>query len=336
MMPWPGSISTCTDAAAGTPAVREWSPGTSRPGATRIHVLAGPDALDAFSPGPRLTPVDSLPPRPDRRTLVTLIRRVREAARRIRRDRVELVVSDGDLPGVLAARLCGVPVIAVGHGLVFARCARPSGLPRRRWWRERLKAGLSSLGAHVHVAVSFVPVRPLVPRTVVARPGVGVDGPSERGSDVLCYFRDGNGSAAVREVVAAGHRAVVFGRLEPPVAAARVRPLDREGFAAALRGARAVVASAGSQLIAECTALGIPLFAVHHPDDDEQTLNVAMLRAAGLGDGGALGPALAPRLRRFLAAFPTPVVVHWSAPDVTEATADAVDHLLATRAREVA
>ena len=72
-----------------------------------------------------------------------------------------------------------------------------------------------------------------------------------------------------------------------PLNAAGIRhePLSRERFSYVQRIARAVVASAGSQLISECVAHGTPLLALHAPEDDEQALNVAMLRQAGIGDG---------------------------------------------------
>ena len=62
-------------------------------------------------------------------------------------------------------------------------------------------------------------------------------------------------------------------------------PLERSAFLEALGCTRAVVASAGSQLISECAASGIPLFALHAANDDEQRINVALVKAAGIGDG---------------------------------------------------
>ena len=116
--------------------------------------------------------------------------RVREAAAALRHDDARLVISDGDLPGLLAARLLRRPSIAVGHGLVFLCCERPPSLPAAPWRREAIKAGVSSVGASRRVAVGFVPLP--VRRGRLARPALELpeirrtpDGP------VLCYFRDG-------------------------------------------------------------------------------------------------------------------------------------------------
>ena len=293
-----------------------------------LRIFAGRDAAAALAPALAVSRVESLPQRPQLRSLTRLGARTRSAVRRTRAARTELIISDGDLPGLLAARLCGVPSIAVGHGLVFARCVRPDGLSRRRWWREGVKARASSLGASMSVAVNFVPIATRDASTVLARPQVAPR-PRTGRDHVLCYFRDGNGEHVVRTVAALGYPAIVYGRLGRSVAGAHVREHDREGFLAALAGARAVVASAGSQLIAECTALGVPIFALHRGDDDEQALNIAMLRRWGLGDGAALSDRFADRLRRFLAHASPPDPPAFDAPDVAEVTARAVQRLLA-------
>ncbi len=98
-----------------------------------------------------------------------------------------------------------------------------------------------------------------------------------------------------------GHPVTLFTRhIHPPSANILVRSLNRVDFVEALRSAPAVVSSAGSQLMSECVFLGISQFALYDADDDEQRLNVEMLRDAGLGDGCTFGSFTPERLHRFL------------------------------------
>ncbi|ACY15695.1 glycosyltransferase family protein [Haliangium ochraceum] len=302
----------------------------------RVSVFAGRDAeavLRAPGVADEVHAVRSLLPGDGVRAAGLVPRRVAQAVAALRRAPADVVVSDGDLPGLLAAQLCRVPAVAVGHGLVFSHCQRPAELPRQAWQREARKARLSSLGSSRQVAVNFVPLQARGATTVVARPllrpGLGPrDQDAAREGEVLCYFRDDNGAEAVRALLAAGARVQLFGRRDPGIAGARFVPLDPERFAEALPRARAVVSSAGSQLIAECVALGVPQFALYRADDDEQALNVAMLRHAGVGDGCDFGSLTAEQIERFLRHPPAPRQrADWPAPEVASAVWEQVRQL---------
>lgn len=302
----------------------------------RVRVFAGPDAYPLLREveADAVARVESLPPAVSWSGLRLLARRTLTDRERLRHDGVALVVSDGDLPSLVAARLCGVPSIAVGHGLVFGECVRPHGLPRQPWLREALKARASSAFATAKVAVNFVPLVPADPRVVVARSPLEPDLPRREATDdgrVICYFRDG-APAVVEALRTRGYRPVLFTARAEEHAEPDVRPLARGPFVAALARARAVVASAGSQLIAECVALRVPLFALYREDDDEQRLNVAMLRDARLGDGCALERFDPEVLDAFLRASVEPPALRWDAPDAGEAVRDLCARLLGNAA----
>jgi hypothetical protein len=251
-------------------------------------------------------------------------KRVRAAIEAARADRASAILSDGDLPGLLAAKALRKPSVAVGHGLVFSECKRPSSLPRTPWLREAAKAAASSVGAHRSIAVNFVPLEPRTRRVTVARPSLDprlhrVDSPDE----VLCYFRDG-APEVLRMLVESGIRPVVFATRDPGVRGVDYEPQSRERFIERLSRARVVVASAGSQLISECVGLGIPMLALHHRDDDEQRLNAAMLKAARLGDGCSFDALTQRRLERFVHSPPEPPKTSFDAPDVAEAAVAAL------------
>lgn len=274
--------------------------------------------------------VRSLLPTAGRQAPRLVASRVRAAVAALRRERADLVVSDGDLPGTLAARVAGRPSIAVGHGLVFLCCARPPAAPAAPWRREALKAAASTLGAQRRIAVGFVPlpvrrgrlVRPTLDPALATATRRTPDGP------LLCYFRDGAPRALLERLAALEGPVILFAPQDPGVPGLAHEPPSRARFVQALAGSRAVVATAGSQLIGECVALGVPLLALHAPDDDEQRLNVAMLRAAGLGDGAPLPALDDAHLRAFLAR-PVAPPLPWSAPDVATAVLEDAHALLA-------
>lgn len=297
----------------------------------RVVAFAGESAEPLLCEHVITHPVRSLLPGDGRHAPRVIASRVREAVSLLRRDRADLVISDGDLPGTLAARIAGRPGIAVGHGLVFHCCERPSEAPAGPWRREAIKAAASTLGAQRKIAVSFVPLpvrrgrlaRPCLEPALHAATSRTPEGP------LVCYFRDGAPRPLLRRLAALELPVILFAATDPGVPGLRHEPPARDRFVRALSSARAVVATAGSQLIGECVALGVPMLALHDPHDDEQALNVVMLRAAGLGDGGPWSELDDTRLRAFLArsSVPAPAPV-WDAPDVATAVLEEAHALL--------
>jgi UDP:flavonoid glycosyltransferase YjiC (YdhE family) len=120
----------------------------------------------------------------------------------------------------------------------------------------------------------------------------------------------------------------VFAEHDPRIEGATWHPLDRAAFIAALADAKAVVGSAGSQLVSECVALRIPILALHQRRDDEQRLNAIMVREAGLGDGCAFEALTLERLVSFLDEPGAPAEAAFDAPQVTDAVAEVVERLM--------
>lgn len=291
-----------------------------------FRAFVGRDGIPLFSSAYPCTEVMSLPPTPGRAAL-GIASRVRDAIASARREHASVVLSDGDLPGLLAASALRIPSIAIGHGLVFSECRRPASLPRAPWLREGAKAAASSLGARRTIAVNFVPLEARTRRAIVARPAL--DERLHRNSNpsgVLCYFRDG-APDVLRSLVELGVRPVVFAARDPQVEGVDYEPQGRARFIERLASARVVIASAGSQLISECVGLGIPVLALYEPSDDEQRLNAAMVRDAGLGDGCSFAALTPRRLERFVSTPPSATSLAFDAPDVARATLDAIAQL---------
>jgi UDP:flavonoid glycosyltransferase YjiC (YdhE family) len=295
-----------------------------------LRAFAGADAVGILRSVLPTCGVDSLPARA-RPAFLRLVARVGRACVEIARVRPDVIVSDGDLPALLAARMCGVPGVAVGHGLVFAGCVRPHALPRLAWWREAVKARVASSWARRRVGVGFVPLRVRACDFVLARATVPACVRTDA-RDVVVYFRDG----IDKGILVAIRQAAPHARVFAPDVCADAERIDRAAFVAALAQARAVIASAGSQLIAECVAWGIPLLAVYAADDDEQRLNAQMLANANLGvaldrsrlDASAVEDFLARARSHDAAEGPS-----WAALDAADAVARACTDLLAEAGR---
>ena len=256
-----------------------------------VIVAGGRDALAVLraqgpvEEAPSLTPGMGL-----LATLSGLATRVFAERRALSRDDIALVISDGDLPALLGAATKRLPSIAIGHGLVFSHARRPEAVDPARWAREARKARLASLTSKRQIAVNFAPLEPAMPSATVARPelrpGLEREAPGPQGR-IIAYFRDDNGAEVLSALVAQGERPLLFSDKSEAPGGVEVVKRDPEAFQGALQKARAVVSSAGSQLISECAHLGIPHFALHDENDDEQALNVQMLAQDPRGAGSS-------------------------------------------------
>jgi uncharacterized protein (TIGR00661 family) len=260
-----------------------------------VDVWAGGAALDLLAGSFEVTPIECFAPGPG--LARRFAARLRSDHRRLRATRFDVLVSDGDAPSMHAAASLGVPVVSVGHGLVFAFC-RHEGLPPALLAREALNALSSSWLATRRVAVHFAEARPWTARTRVARIEIrdGLDRALPVGDHLVAYLRDGGADAWLEALVAAGERVLLFGerRAVPPGVERRAPDLD--AFARALETAKGVVGTAGSNLVAEALHLGVPMLALYARDDVEQRLNATILERVGGGVGAPI-EACVPRAR---------------------------------------
>ena len=308
-----------------------------------VRVFAGEDARALFS-GDH-TPVLSMPLGIGWSLPALLYGRVRAAGRALRQEGARIVLSDGDMPSMLAGRLSGVPTVAIGHGLVFSHCHPPPGAPRAPWRREALKARLASVGASHCIAVNFAQLSPRAAQfTSLARPVLPMEGarpdPARPAADapLLCYFRDGNGDAVAQAAAALGVPVILFGGAPEVLLPGVTRmSFSAAAFHQVLLRARAVLSSAGSQLMSECLLYGIPQLALFQDGDDEQRLNAHMLQGMslysyGLPFGECSAEAIEAFVRR-LPAQPLPLAHGMPARAVTEVACSVVQALIGAAER---
>lgn len=263
-----------------------------------IHVFGGGQARDILGDRADFTAVRLTAPGRD--LLPSIAARIPEDRERLERLAPDLVITDSDLSSLHVAALLRIPTIALGHGLVFGHCRLPRFLPLRGVLRETLNSGSSSWLAWRKVVVHFADAPIKTESGVLARPDLrdGLE-PSDTHEDfVLTYFRDDNGAAVLERLVRRGESVVCFGQ-GPVPSGVTLREPSAAGFAEALGRCKAVVASAGNHLPAECAMLGKPMLALYKPGDVEQTMNAMLHEHAGYGPAGALNEVDDALLDRF-------------------------------------
>lgn len=270
----------------------------------RLRVFAGKAALPVLRQHMRCGPIHSLMPDDLLSTVPKIVQRTLWACTRGLRRSPLAVISDGDLPSSVASALVGVPVIAIGHGLVFSHCERPAGVDAEAWAREARKAARASRGSVRQVPVSFCALRTTSSKAVLSRHAPRQSGRRTPSGGVVCYFRDDNAEHVLAALRACGVTPRVFSSKPSELPGVRCESPHRARFLQAVAEADAVVSSAGHQLISEALELGVPHLALYAAADDEQKLNVEMLRAARLGDGAALETVDRAQILNFLGHLP--------------------------------
>lgn len=226
----------------------------------------------------------------------------------VRDFRPDVVISDAEPYTHRVARRLHVPRIGFDHFGVMAYCRPP--LP----WGDRL---LSRRDVLVYKALMGQPQRVIVSSfydAPPARPGVCVVGPMLRpqvlsvqprpGAFLLVYLNNGvhqftpRVEAALRGLEC---RVLVYGtQRQGSQGNLEFRPPSNLPFIEDLAGCRAVISTAGNQLVGEALHLGKPMLVM--PEDCvEQRLNAAELERMGIGMRIAADAISAAAIRAFLA-----------------------------------
>lgn len=221
---------------------------------------------------------------------------------------VEIAISDSEAWTHQAARRLLIPRISFDHVGIIAWCA--PHFPAELAWRGRRDGwGYRKLmGQPERVLISsFYPAVPLAASTRVVgpilRPEVLAQ-PASAGDYLLAYFNRGNLQYTPRIEQALTNLdlpVVVYGT---PFAAARenldFRPIHPTAFLRDLAGCRAVIATAGNQLIGEALHFRKPVLAL--PERVfEQQLNAWIVDRLGIGRAGTLADLSTDAIELFLA-----------------------------------
>lgn len=264
----------------------------------------------------------------------------------------DVVISDAEGWSHRAAKHLGIPRIGFDHFGVLVHCALPTeGLDVVKAWFHSLSyRWLMGIPERVIVS-SFYPAPPRRPGVAVVgpllRPEVTATAPRE-GEHLLAYFN--KGVHQFTPAVEAAFRALdmpvrVYGAGQrKPVGKLQFLPTSNLPFVEDLASCRAVVSTAGNQLVGEAIHFGKPMLVIPEATV-EQRINAAALERLGLGmrvdqHAFGVGPLLTflSREREFRANIATTVRDGWSrAVDmieryIAELTGNGAPHAVDTKA----
>jgi uncharacterized protein (TIGR00661 family) len=117
---------------------------------------------------------------------------------------------------------------------------------------------------------------------------------------VLIYGRQSIGEQMARAAASVRKRFIVYGCDGPPFDNLEYKPISYDEFAADMASCKAVICTAGQQLIGEAAYFGKPVLVVPIPCQHEQSINAHFARLDGLGDYCPADQLSSSRIERFL------------------------------------
>lgn len=224
------------------------------------------------------------------------------------RTQPDLVISDSEGWTLRAARRFGIPTITFDHVSIIAHCLPP--LSRKLWWRGHFDAfGYKALvGEPDRLLISSF--HTALPR----RPNIDIVGPilrpevkaakSSDGDFLLAYFNKGEHQYkphVEKALQGVPFKVVVYGTTKPPSVQGNLiyKAPSRDTFAEDMAGCKAILSTAGNQLLGEALHFKKPVFCL--PEDCfEQRLNAYMVQRMGIGVGGELDSLNGDQIESFL------------------------------------
>lgn len=233
---------------------------------------------------------------------------LRRLVREIEAERPDLVLTDFEPSLPRAARRVGVPFISLDHQH-FLVTYDLSSLPLRLRFYAAVMAGVvhGYFRGQVHSIVSsfyFPPLRPGL--TEVTQVGVLLrreilEAGRRDGSHLVAYLRRRPCSSVLEALAGCGCEVRVYGLGEGlSWRSLRFRPVDATRFVEDLAGSRALITTAGNQLVGEALYLGKPVLAMPEPGNREQEINAHFLSRSGAGRAISVHRLTSPVIRSFL------------------------------------
>jgi uncharacterized protein (TIGR00661 family) len=291
-------VRTVTDALRGQHEITLLAPGDAYElladayrGASDVRIQRLPGLRFAYDAKHKVAPLRTA--RLVTRYLWSLGQILDDVADLMRFHRADLLLTDYDPGGPRAAERAGVPYVALDHQSFFTYSDLswlPGRLRRRAWFVKRINHALYHGQRHT-ISSSFFRPDPLPGARDVTFVGSMLRAPIRAatpttGDHVVAYCRRQVQENVLDALAAASCPVHVFGLGErEPRGAIEFFPVSEAGFIESLCSARAVVASAGNQLLGEALYLGKPFLALPEVGQYEQEINVAWLERMGAGVG---------------------------------------------------
>jgi uncharacterized protein (TIGR00661 family) len=216
---------------------------------------------------------------------------VRAVTARMAQLEPDLVISDFEPLTARAARRLGVPCLGLDHQH-FMVVSDLSALPARlrnhaRWMGPVVRMVAPRTDVRAVSSFWFPPGKPSFERVqrlgVLLRSVVRRARPSDHGH--LCvYLRHSAPRDLLQVLAGAGLPARIYGLGEqPPYGGLTFHAIDEQRFVEDLASARALLCTAGNQLIGEAAWLGKPVLAFPEPGNREQEMNAWLVELSGFG-----------------------------------------------------
>lgn len=209
----------------------------------------------------------------------------------IEKEMPDLVITDFEPALPRVARRVGVPVISLDHQhvlLVSDLSTLPTNLRRHAFFMAQIVRAYCH--GQVQTVVSsfyFPPLKPKVQDVsqigVLLRTEV-LEAVPEHGDHIVVYLRRFGSSEVFRALEACGCEVRIYGLgAQPSSGRLKFFPIDMCRFVEDLATSRALISTAGNQLIGEALYLEKPVLAMPEHRNHEQRINGHFLRCSGAG-----------------------------------------------------
>lgn len=216
---------------------------------------------------------------------------VRRFEKHFERAAPDLVITDFEPVLPRAAKRCGVPFVSLTHQhflKVSDLSALPASLQRHAWLCSKLVDLCYQGQADTIVSSFYFP--PLKPRWrdvtqvgVLLRPEI-LNARPEVGDHLVVYLRRFASPEVMHAIEVSGREAHVYGLgAQPSRGRLQFHAVDPDRFVEHLATCKALVSTAGNQLVGEALYLGKPVLAFPEPGQKEQYINGHYLQASGAG-----------------------------------------------------
>lgn len=217
--------------------------------------------------------------------------RIAAMARGLERDGAEVVLTDFEPLLPRAARVAGLPVVAIDHQSALAhgdfRALRPELRRHARMLGAFVKAWVPAPNLQISSSFYVPPAR----RSARDVHFIGVllrrqlrDATPSHGDHVVAYLRRTPRAEALDALARLDVPVRLYGPTDVAARGAlQPQAIDEGGFLDDLLSCSAVVTTAGNQLVGEALHLGKPVLAMPEPGNREQEINAWFLEDTGAG-----------------------------------------------------
>jgi len=212
-------------------------------------------------------------------------------AHRIVSERPSLVVTDFEPALPRAARRCNVPIVSLDHQHFLTTEDLRTLPPRLRMQAALIGVVVAAYvrGQSETIVSSFhhLPLRSGVRHVTqvgtLLRPEIRSAKVTDRGH-LVAYFRRAVPTRVLEAILASGVQTNVYGLgHRQDLGCLRFLEVDESAFAADLGACRALVTTAGNQIVGEATFLSKPVLALPESANFEQRINAHLLSRSGCG-----------------------------------------------------